>query len=75
VQLDCHGDVITSGVMYTDSLVVEVAPAVNSALSGCQYNVTALRDNFAAAALSTVDAARQQVLDVGAWLQHTLENV
>jgi hypothetical protein len=73
--LDCHGDVITSGVMYTDSLVVEVAAAVNSALNGCQYNVTALRESFAAAARSTVDTARQQVQDVGAWLQHTLENV
>jgi hypothetical protein len=42
----------------------------------CQYNVTDLGESFAAAARSTVDTARQQVVqDVGAWLQHELENV
>ncbi len=61
--------------MYTDSLVVEVADVVNAALKGCQYNVTAIRERFAAAAVSAADTARQQVQDVGAWLQHTLDNV
>jgi hypothetical protein len=61
--------------MYTDSLVVEVAPIVNAALKGCKYSVNGLRENFAAAAESTTNAARPQVQDVRAWLEGALENV
>ncbi len=74
IQLDCHGDVIKSGCMFTDSLVVEVAAAVNHALNGCQYSAPAIRNRFAAAADGAADVVRAQVKDVGAWLQHALEN-
>jgi hypothetical protein len=75
IQLDCHGDIISSGCMYTDSLVVEVAPAVNSALKGCQYSAAGLRNRFTAAAESAAEIVRPQVLDVGAWLEQAVENV
>ena len=74
IQLDCHGDVIKCGCMYTDSLVVEVAPAVNDALHGCQYSAAAIRNRFASAAQGASDVVRAQVKDVGAWLEHALEN-
>ncbi len=75
IQLDCHGDVISSGFMYTDSLVVEVAPVVSAALTGCKYSVKGIREKFLAAAESTTDAARLQVQDVGAWLEDGLDNI
>ncbi len=75
IQLDCHGDMISSGYMYTDSLVIEVAPAVNAALRGCQYSATGLRDRFTAAAESAAEIVQPQVLDVGAWLEQSVENV
>ena len=73
--LDCHGDVISSGTMYTDSLVADVAPVVNAALQGCNYSVAGVRDRFAAVAESAAEDVRPQVQDVGAWLAQALEYV
>ena len=61
--------------MYTDSLVTDVAPAVNAALQGCKYNVTSVRESFAAAAESAAEDARPQVHDVGKWLVQAMENI
>jgi hypothetical protein len=60
--------------MYTDSLIVEVSPVVNSALRGCKYSVDGIRQNFAVAAQGASEFVRPQVQDVGAWLAETLQN-
>jgi hypothetical protein len=61
--------------MFTDSLIVEVAPAVNAALKDCQYSVAGIRSSFAVAAESASEVVRPQVQDVGAWLEQALENI